>query len=125
MSKSYSAQDFDSDKVKVGSETLSVPFVSALVLRREIETLLATNILALADSSLRTSHPVIFWNLIYYLRRLDIPTHMYTWIAKNVQIRCVYDSPEQHLNKRIIPLYITNHAVSPFFILKFEEKTQF
>lgn len=97
-----------------------MPFVSPLVLRREIETLLTTDFLALSDSSIRSSHPVIFWNLIYYLRRLDVATHIYTWISKNVHIRCVYDRPEKH-NIDMLPIYLTNHVVS--YNLKIESSS--
>lgn len=55
---------------------VQVAFISPLVLRRELETLLAADINAFRDSSIRESNPTVFWNLIYYLRRLALPTHL-------------------------------------------------
>lgn len=91
----------------------SVPFLSPLVLRRELETLVYSSPLVLADSSIMFTHPIIFWNLLYYCRRLDVPTHMYTWVSPRVHIRCVYDLPEYHAADEA-PIYFANHAVSFF-----------
>ena len=55
---------------------VQVAFISPLVLRRELETLLAADINAFRDASIRESNPTVFWNLIYYLRRLALPTHL-------------------------------------------------
>uniref|UniRef100_A0A1I7XSG7 Autophagy protein 5 n=1 Tax=Heterorhabditis bacteriophora TaxID=37862 RepID=A0A1I7XSG7_HETBA len=79
---------------------ISVAFVSPLVLRRELETLLA------ADRQALKSHPVIYWNLIYYLRRLALPTYLYSWISPRYHIRCVYDRPFEHTGST--PLYFLN-----------------
>ncbi|GMT26044.1 hypothetical protein PFISCL1PPCAC_17341 [Pristionchus fissidentatus] len=80
--------------------------VSPLVLRRELESLLAADIAALADRSLMSSHPVIYWNLVYYLKRLNLPSHLYSWLGSSVQIRCVFDRPDMHDD--IVPLYFLN-----------------
>uniref|UniRef100_A0A7N6B2N0 DENN/MADD domain containing 4C n=1 Tax=Anabas testudineus TaxID=64144 RepID=A0A7N6B2N0_ANATE len=53
---------------------VSVPYLSPLVLRKELETLLENE----GDQvKIRTFvHPIIFWNLVWYFRRLDLPTHL-------------------------------------------------
>uniref|UniRef100_A0A8C5I6R7 DENN/MADD domain containing 4C n=1 Tax=Gouania willdenowi TaxID=441366 RepID=A0A8C5I6R7_GOUWI len=56
---------------------LSVPYLSPLVLRKELETLLENE----GDQVIYThkflsQHPIIFWNLVWYFRRLDLPTHL-------------------------------------------------
>ncbi|CAI4221129.1 unnamed protein product [Auanema sp. JU1783] len=87
-------------------DSMSVAFVSPLVLRRELETLLASDIQALKNKDLMNSHPVVFWNFVYYMRRLNLPSHMFNWIAPRHHVRCVYDRPWQHTD--ITPLYFAN-----------------
>ncbi|XP_072260494.1 DENN domain-containing protein 4C isoform X2 [Pyxicephalus adspersus] len=53
----------------------SVPYLSPLVLRKELESLLSHD----GDQVIYTSnfidqHPIIFWNLVWYFRRLDLPS---------------------------------------------------
>jgi hypothetical protein len=90
-----------------------VPFLNPLVLRRELETLLAADSLVLTQPSVRSSHPIIFWNMVYYCRRLDLPSHIYGWIASNVHVRCVYDLLELHSEAEpsCLPIYFANHPV--------------
>ncbi|XP_034019861.1 LOW QUALITY PROTEIN: DENN domain-containing protein 4C [Thalassophryne amazonica] len=56
---------------------ISVPYLSPLVLRKELETLLENE----GDQVIYThkflsQHPIIFWNLVWYFRRLELPTHL-------------------------------------------------
>lgn len=73
---------------------VSVPYLSPLVLRKELETLLENE----GDQVIYThkflsQHPIIFWNLVWYFRRLDLPTHLPGLILtsehcnKGVQVR--------------------------------------
>lgn len=85
---------------------VSVPYLSPLVLRKELETLLENEgdqvrscfffcrtqnvpLLFLVESELfvlsiqviythkfLSQHPIIFWNLVWYFRRLDLPSHL-------------------------------------------------
>ncbi|CAI5448015.1 unnamed protein product [Caenorhabditis angaria] len=87
-------------------ESLEVAFVSPLVLRRELETILAGDKEAIKKESLKETHPVVFWNMIYYMRRLGLPSHLFSWIAERHHIRCVFDLPDQH--KDAFPLYFSN-----------------
>ncbi|XP_051570477.1 DENN domain-containing protein 4C-like isoform X3 [Myxocyprinus asiaticus] len=53
---------------------VSVPYLSPLVLRKELESLLENE----GDEVIYThkflsQHPIIFWNLVWYFRRLDLP----------------------------------------------------
>ncbi|VDM65125.1 unnamed protein product [Strongylus vulgaris] len=70
--------DNNTDESELENEDVCVSFVSPLVLRREVETLLANDLHALKDPKIMSTHPVVFWNLVYYLRRLSLPTHLYT-----------------------------------------------
>ncbi|XP_065735280.1 DENN domain-containing protein 4C isoform X7 [Phocoena phocoena] len=56
---------------------VSVPYLSPLVLRKELESLLENE----GDQVIHTSsfinqHPIIFWNLVWYFRRLDLPSNL-------------------------------------------------
>ncbi|VDM36820.1 unnamed protein product [Toxocara canis] len=102
-----SNQSHTGDSLSDGVNTqLSIPFVSPLVLRRELENLLGSEYLSPINACLRHSHPIIFWNVVYYSRRLSLPTHLCSWIARSVHVRCVYDVPELHTTST--PLYFAN-----------------
>jgi hypothetical protein len=65
------------------------------VLRREFERLLESDgPLVLSRPTMRITHPIIFWNVFYYCRRLELPTHLLTWVSPAVVIHCVQDMPE-------------------------------
>ncbi|KAF3814242.1 hypothetical protein GH733_018341 [Mirounga leonina] len=56
---------------------VSVPYLSPLVLRKELESLLENE----GDQVIHTSsfinqHPIIFWNLVWYFRRLDLASNL-------------------------------------------------
>ncbi|XP_076828543.1 DENN domain-containing protein 4C [Brachyhypopomus gauderio] len=56
---------------------VSVPYLSPLVLRKELESLLENE----GDQVIYThkflsQHPIIFWNLVWYFRRLDLPSSL-------------------------------------------------
>ncbi|KAK6059904.1 hypothetical protein COOONC_02447 [Cooperia oncophora] len=109
----YRLNTFDAD-LQQGSpavtedspQDICVSYVSPLVLRREVETLLAADLYALKDPQIMTSHPVVFWNLVFYLRRLSLPSHLYMWISQRAHVRCVYDRPLDHVGPT--PLYLVN-----------------
>uniref|UniRef100_A0A915N2R7 UDENN domain-containing protein n=1 Tax=Meloidogyne javanica TaxID=6303 RepID=A0A915N2R7_MELJA len=68
------------DDANLNIQAFTVPYVNPLVLRRELETLLIEDGLSiLGRPSMRISHPIIFWNMFYYCRRLELPTHLLTW----------------------------------------------
>ncbi|VBB28437.1 unnamed protein product [Acanthocheilonema viteae] len=93
------------DNESIASQ-LSVPFLSPLVLRRELENLLSGNCLLPVYSSLKHSNPIVFWNVLYYSRRLSLPTHFPSWLGQSVHIRCVYDVPILHTE--FTPLFFVN-----------------
>ncbi|XP_035283449.1 DENN domain-containing protein 4C [Anguilla anguilla] len=56
---------------------VSVPYLSPLVLRKELESLLENE----GDQVIYThkflnQHPILFWNLVWYFRRLELPSHL-------------------------------------------------
>ncbi|KAI1887802.1 hypothetical protein AGOR_G00194110 [Albula goreensis] len=58
-------------------QPVSVPYLSPLVLRKELESLLENE----GDQVVYThkflsQHPILFWNLVWYFRRLDLPSNL-------------------------------------------------
>uniref|UniRef100_A0A8C6TG72 DENN/MADD domain containing 4C n=1 Tax=Neogobius melanostomus TaxID=47308 RepID=A0A8C6TG72_9GOBI len=69
--------EFHDLRSRPNPKPVSVPYLSPLVLRKELETLLENE----GDQVIYThkflsQHPIIFWNLVWYFRRLDLPTHL-------------------------------------------------
>uniref|UniRef100_A0A8C5LT83 DENN domain containing 4C n=1 Tax=Leptobrachium leishanense TaxID=445787 RepID=A0A8C5LT83_9ANUR len=72
-----SLQEVDSLEKRHNPPPVSVPYLSPLVLRKELESLLENE----GDQVIHTStfinqHPIIFWNLVWYFRRLNIPSNL-------------------------------------------------
>lgn len=75
----------------IGSKTLSdltearsqeglnfvVPYLSPIVLRKELESVFeSSGDHCAADSNFMDEHPIIYWNLLWYLSRVNLPTHL-------------------------------------------------
>uniref|UniRef100_A0A8C4Z3P9 DENN domain-containing protein 4C n=1 Tax=Gadus morhua TaxID=8049 RepID=A0A8C4Z3P9_GADMO len=72
-----SLQEFGVGTKRPNPKPVSVPYLSALVLRKELETMLENE----GDQVLYThkflsQHPIIFWNLVCCFQRLDVPSHL-------------------------------------------------
>ncbi|XP_064618735.1 C-myc promoter-binding protein-like isoform X2 [Lineus longissimus] len=64
-------------KQPLSLDPISVPYLSPLVLRKEVENLLEQD----GDSCLSKSdfvddHPIIYWNIIWYFRRMDVSSNL-------------------------------------------------
>jgi hypothetical protein len=56
---------------------LVVPYLSPVVLRKELETLITQDGSdMLGKEGLVTSSPSVYWNLVWYFSRLQLPTHL-------------------------------------------------
>ncbi|MBN3317014.1 DEN4C protein, partial [Atractosteus spatula] len=71
----FYSQDTLGQEKKPNPLPVSVPYLSPLVLRKELESLLENE----GDQVIYThkflnQHPIIFWNLVWYFRRLDLPS---------------------------------------------------
>lgn len=58
-------------------DSLSVPYLNPLVLRKELENILGQE----GDGSLSSptfidEHPIIYWNLVWLMERIDVTTHL-------------------------------------------------
>ncbi|CAH2087462.1 unnamed protein product [Euphydryas editha] len=59
------------------AETLSVPYLNPLVLRKEFESILGREGDAcLAEPEFVESHPIVYWNLVWFLERANIENHL-------------------------------------------------
>lgn len=55
----------------------TVPYLSPLVLWKELESLLVNEgDQAMSSPSVVDQHPIVFWNLVWYFRRLDLPSNL-------------------------------------------------
>ncbi|KAF7198918.1 DENN domain containing 4C [Nothobranchius furzeri] len=86
---------------------VSVPYLSPLVLRKELETLLENE----GDQVIYThkflsQHPIIFWNLVWYFRRLDLPTHLPGLILNSEHCNNGVQLPLASLSQDIKHVYV-------------------
>lgn len=59
------------------SESLSVPYLNPLVLRKELENILGQEgDASLSAPSFIDEHPIIYWNLVWLMERIDVTTHL-------------------------------------------------
>ena len=91
---------------------ISVPYISPLVLRRELETVLDKE----GDSCLTTPrlpelHPIIYWNLIYFFHRIAVPSHLPGLLLgqqdldyRNVKVVTRWDNESLHQHD-MLPLH--------------------
>ena len=58
-------------------KSFTVPYLSPLVLRKEVENVLEhEGDMCLLQSSFVDAHPIIYWNLIWYFERTNLPSHL-------------------------------------------------
>nr|XP_022330471.1 C-myc promoter-binding protein-like isoform X2 [Crassostrea virginica] len=58
-------------------DPITVPYLSPLVLRKELDNILANEgDMALGSDEFLDQHPIIFWNLVWYFKRLEVPSHV-------------------------------------------------
>ncbi|KAL8562639.1 hypothetical protein ACOMHN_011211 [Nucella lapillus] len=109
------------------AEPLVFPYLSPLVLRKELEYVLDhESDLCLASQAFLDQHPIIFWNLVWYFRRLEIPSHLSSFLltastfnspevsakgpglfdSRNILIRPVWDNVRIH-DEVSLPMYVS------------------
>lgn len=60
-----------------GAPQVTVAYLSPLVLRKELESLLENEGEAvLAQPQFLDNHSIIFWNLVWYFQRLGLPSNL-------------------------------------------------
>lgn len=66
---------------------MAVPYLSPLVLRKELESLLQNEGEAvLAQPQLLDSHSIIFWNLVWFFQRLGLPTNLLQLVRSSAMV---------------------------------------
>lgn len=79
-----SQQPLSSNKKKRDSQSghcyqqnYTVPYLSPIVLRKELESVFeSSGDNCPASSRFIDEHPIIFWNLLWYFSRINVPTHL-------------------------------------------------
>uniref|UniRef100_A0A665WXA6 DENN domain containing 4A n=1 Tax=Echeneis naucrates TaxID=173247 RepID=A0A665WXA6_ECHNA len=107
-------------------EPVTVPYLSPLVLWKELESLLENEgDPVITEADMVDHHPIIYWNLVWYFRRLELPSnlpgliltsehcnrdsqmhrHWMSEDSKHVLIQILWDNLKLHQDP-IHPLYI-------------------
>ncbi|RWS17201.1 DENN domain-containing protein 4C-like protein, partial [Dinothrombium tinctorium] len=102
-------------------EPFTVPYLSPLVLRKEVENVLQhEGDICLTKSEFVDNHPIIYWNLIWYFNRINLPSHLRglclsshavfknkmniekfkQYDYRNVVVHCLWDNEKLHEDKR-------------------------
>ncbi|XP_076354571.1 C-myc promoter-binding protein-like isoform X2 [Tachypleus tridentatus] len=84
-------------------EPFTVPYLSPLVLRKEIENVLDhEGDDCLTKPEFVDQHPIIYWNLVWFCRRINVPTHVpglclqASSILKGHQVSDAWKSVDSH-----------------------------
>ena len=69
--------DDDGDDDDDFANPFTVPYLSPLVLRKEVENVIdQEGDLCLLQTSFIEDHPIIYWNLVWYFERTNLPSHL-------------------------------------------------
>uniref|UniRef100_H2ZEE8 UDENN domain-containing protein n=1 Tax=Ciona savignyi TaxID=51511 RepID=H2ZEE8_CIOSA len=109
-------------------EPVTIPYLSSLVLRKELESLLENEgTKVLTDPGFVDNHPILYWNLVWYFRRLNLHTNLYKILLRsqlvqqnckvipskkdNVVIHLMWDNLKLHMVGEKPPLYCAWHQI--------------
>ncbi|XP_026815578.1 DENN domain-containing protein Crag isoform X2 [Rhopalosiphum maidis] len=71
----HNARDLTNNGYK--TDTITVPYLNPLVLRKELESILvAEGDISLIHSKFADEHPIIYWNLVWVFERIAVPSHI-------------------------------------------------
>uniref|UniRef100_A0AAR2JW09 UDENN domain-containing protein n=1 Tax=Pygocentrus nattereri TaxID=42514 RepID=A0AAR2JW09_PYGNA len=114
-------------------EPVTVPYLSPLVLWKELESLLENEgDQAISSAAIVDHHPIVFWNLVWFFRRLELPSSLPALIlsskhcmfiiihsstsedSKNVLVQILWDNPKLHQDP-VTPCYTlwNTHCANP------------
>jgi len=119
-------------KKPVELDPISVPYLSPLVLRKEMENVLDLDgEPCLSRPEFVDEHPILFWNLVWYFKRISVPSHMLGFLmtassingnnvpssvwgssdSRYVAVHSTWDNPRMH-NDCGQPMYFSwNHIL--------------
>ncbi|XP_026750235.2 DENN domain-containing protein Crag isoform X2 [Galleria mellonella] len=70
------------------AEVLNVPYLNPLVLRKEFESILGREgDSCLAEPEFVESHPIVYWNLVWFLERANIENHLPDLLCPDFQAK--------------------------------------
>ncbi|KAM5127375.1 DENN domain-containing protein 4B-like, partial [Mantella aurantiaca] len=86
------------------SEMVTVAYLCPLVLRKEVESLLENEGSDfLSQPELVNSHPIIYWNLVWYFQRLALPSNLPELILASKHVQQPTQIPENpHVTVRLL-----------------------
>ncbi|XP_062860223.1 C-myc promoter-binding protein isoform X2 [Trichomycterus rosablanca] len=120
----------ESSSMSKSTEPVTVPYLSPLVLWKELESLLENEgEQAISSAAIVDHHPIVFWNLVWFFRRLELPSSLPALIfssklcsldlqsqqsgasedSKNVLVQILWDNPKLHQDP-IQPSYMLWNA---------------
>ena len=87
-------------------DSVQVPYLSPLVLRKELESILEREGDAcLSDAECVNEHPIIYWNLIWFFERIGVSSHLPGMCLKASSINSpqgmYHISRDRYISKRI------------------------
>ncbi|BFG01693.1 DENN domain-containing protein Crag [Drosophila madeirensis] len=109
--------------------SLTVPYLNPLVLRKELENILTQEgDMALIKPEFVDEHPIIYWNLLWLMERIESKTHLPELClpvptdkeqldplskVKTVHIQCLWDNLNLHSETSGPPMYILYRETQP------------
>ncbi|XP_052872002.1 DENN domain-containing protein Crag isoform X2 [Anopheles cruzii] len=109
---SQQQQEESQQPTKPPQDVISVPYLNPLVLRKELENVLSQEgDMALTNGTFVEEHPIIYWNLVWFMERIDVSTHLPSLVQpkqvgdekadplsmlKTVSVYCLWDNPRLH-----------------------------
>ncbi|BFY98657.1 hypothetical protein BsWGS_01697 [Bradybaena similaris] len=89
LADSYSVKKEFMTRAPSSSEPIVVPYLSPLVLRKEVEYVLDhEGNSCLASDTVVEEHPIIYWNLVWFFRRIEVPTHLTAFLLTSKAFSC-------------------------------------
>lgn len=77
LSVRFNVNDTKKDNNKPPMENLTIPYLNPLVLRKELENILTQEgDLSLIKPNFVEEHPIIYWNLLWIMERIESKTHL-------------------------------------------------
>ncbi|KAL7744055.1 hypothetical protein ACLKA6_001279 [Drosophila palustris] len=129
LSSTESETDGNGDGVAPDKSSLTVPYLNPLVLRKELENILTQEgDMALIKPNFVEEHPIIYWNLLWLMERIEGKTHLPELClpptsdeeqldpltkVKTVHIQCLWDNLNLHSETSGPPMYILYRETQP------------
>uniref|UniRef100_A0A665WCH1 DENN/MADD domain containing 4A n=1 Tax=Echeneis naucrates TaxID=173247 RepID=A0A665WCH1_ECHNA len=126
VTEEYASGGGSAAKAVPACAPVTVPYLSPLVLWKELESLLLNEgDQAISSPSIVDQHPIVYWNLVWYFRRLELPSNLPALVlasqhcshgdetqqsvssedSKQVLVRIMWDNLKLHQDK-VQPCYV-------------------